>query len=98
MPRSAGYGSVVDDEHAETKPGNWYEEFLWDLAGGPVAVGPIIVVWLLLLALAAGVLALAAGLTERSFLLACAVVSGPYFFIGCPIWARRIGRRRDGGE
>lgn len=81
-------------EGDERKPGNWYEEFLWDLAGGPVRVGPIIVVWLLLLAASAGVLAMAGALTERSSMLAASLVSGPYFLIACPIWARRVGARR----
>lgn len=88
----------MDSEGDERKPGNWYEEFLWDLADGPVRIGPIIGVWLILLAGATGVLALAGALTERSFMLTGPLVSGPYFVIACPIWARRIGQRRSSGN
>lgn len=84
---------VADD--SEDGPGNAYEQFLFDLAKGPVPLGRIFLVWIALVVGVLVVISLASELTDAAFGIVGAAVSIPYFFVLCPLWASRLGRKRE---
>lgn len=91
---SGDYDSDVEDE-SDAKPGNGYEELLWQLARGPVPLGRIFLIWVALVVCALVGIGFLTELTDQVFGIVGAAVSIPYFFIACPLWASRLGRRRE---
>ncbi|MFC7505384.1 hypothetical protein ACOACQ_15085 [Nocardioides sp. CPCC 206347] len=83
------------EPEGEVKPGNWYEELLWDIAGGPVSVGRFILGWILLLAVALLAANLSGTVSDPLSERVVALVSIPYWLLVCPGWALLIRRRRD---
>jgi hypothetical protein len=82
-----------DSEDPES-PTDAYQQWLEDLAGGPVKVGWIIMVWLVL-SLGVFAMAVALGAADAPAGVIVAVMSALYWFWAVPLWARRRNARRD---
>lgn len=77
----------------DRRPGNTYEAWLWQLAGGPVPRWRMFGGWVLLGVLAHVIAYWAGWVLDPFDNRVLPAVSIPYWLGLCPLWARSLGRR-----
>jgi hypothetical protein len=78
-----------EGDYRGERPGNAFERMLWEIAGEPVRLSGIVLIWAAGMSIVAGTVYVLGGRTESSYFGPFGLFSAPYWAIGVPAYVRR---------